>query len=121
MVLKADFANRTRCRIHQNDRVFPSNFCVFKHLPPRTAISDLRRISGFNLGQILDTVTFDQIPNYSGGSPNTFQYYFDDTGLVELRYGACDPSSALVGWSPGTSNANPGSIDISATPVILWK
>ena len=61
MIIKADLANRACCRIHQNDRIRASNLCVFKQLPPRTAISNLRRISGFNLGQILDTVTFDQI------------------------------------------------------------
>lgn len=67
------------------------------------------------------TVTFDQVPNFSGGAPNTFQYAFDSTGFVELRFGSCDPTAALVGWSPGLGNADPGSIDISATPVILTQ
>ena len=55
MIFKADFANRACCRIHQNDRVSASKPCVFKQLPPRTSIADLRSISGFNFRWILNT------------------------------------------------------------------
>ncbi|MCA8977123.1 MAG: hypothetical protein KDC98_20540 [Planctomycetes bacterium] len=64
-------------------------------------------------------VTFDQVPEYGTSNLNTFQYYFDSTGTVELRYQTCAVSVAGVGWSPGQGNLNPGSIDISAQSVIV--
>lgn len=58
------------------------------------------------------TVTFDQVPESPGTNTDSFQFYFDATGTIEVRYGACSPTTGMVGWSPGTGG-NPGSTDLS--------
>jgi hypothetical protein len=55
-------------------------------------------------------------------SPSTVQFQFDvATGNVTLVIGAFStgsPDAVVVGFSPGGAGPNPGSVDISATPVI---
>jgi len=69
-------------------------------------------------------LTFSGVPEF--GLPanlNTFQYAFYASGVVEMRWQNCAVTArqVLVGWSPGGGTRNPGSIDISATPVILTE
>ncbi|MBM4061608.1 MAG: hypothetical protein FJ265_11015 [Planctomycetes bacterium] len=64
-------------------------------------------------------VTFTNVPQYGTSNLNTFQYAFSAAGIVELRWQSCAVTAAGVGWSPGLNNLNPGSIDISATPIIV--
>ena len=64
-------------------------------------------------------ITFDSVPDYATTNSNTFQYAFSATGQVELRFGNVAPTAGATGWSPGAANLDPGSIDISATPVII--
>jgi hypothetical protein len=49
---------------------------------------------------------------------STFQISLFATGLVEYRYQSCSHTvaPALVGWSPGSSVPNAGSLDLSAGP-----
>jgi len=65
-------------------------------------------------------VTFTGVPEYPSSNSNTFQFAFFASGTVELRWQTCAVTShqVVTGWSPGANNRNPGSIDISATPVI---
>lgn len=75
----------------------------------------------FETDPVLQTavITFDQVPYVSNPAIlNTFQYSFDASGDFEVRYGSCGTGAGFTGWSPGNGNADPGSIDISATPVI---
>jgi len=64
-------------------------------------------------------ITFDQVVNYSTTLPNSFQYHFSQSGIVELIWLSCQVTNAGVGWSPGTNNMDPGSIDISAAGTII--
>ncbi len=65
-------------------------------------------------------VTFDSVPDYgSTTNLNTFQYAFNATGQVELRFGNVAPTAGGTGWSPGGVNLDPGSMDISAAAVII--
>ncbi|MCB9885340.1 MAG: hypothetical protein H6838_07600 [Planctomycetes bacterium] len=59
------------------------------------------------------TVTFDQVMEWPNPFTSTFQFYFDATGTMELRYGACSPADGTVGWSPGMGSSNPGNTDLS--------
>lgn len=65
-------------------------------------------------------LTYTDVPEFGGSNLNTFQYAFYDTGLVEMRWRDCSVTNhqALVGWSPGGGTRNPGSLDLSNTPVI---
>ncbi len=66
-------------------------------------------------------VTFLNVPEFGTTNLNTFQYAFFSSGAVELRFGACSVLNhqVLTGWSPGANNLDPGSIDLSATPVLV--
>lgn len=64
-------------------------------------------------------VTFTNVPDYATSNSNTFQYAFTSTGSVELRFGSVAPTAGGTGWSPGAANLDPGSIDLSATAVII--
>lgn len=64
-------------------------------------------------------VTFDSVPRYGTTNLNTFQYAFHATGQVELLWQTCTLATSAVGWSPGTANANPGSMDISAAGAFI--
>ncbi|MCB9885536.1 MAG: hypothetical protein H6838_08590 [Planctomycetes bacterium] len=65
-------------------------------------------------------ITFDGVPDYGSTTDlNTFQYAFDSTGTVELRFGTMAMTAGGTGWSPGTANLDPGSIDLSATPAFV--
>lgn len=68
-------------------------------------------------------VTFTGVTEYAQTNSNNFQFAFFSTGTVELRWQSCAivGHQALVGWSPGVAQINPGSIDISATPVIFTE
>jgi len=57
----------------------------------------------------------------SPGNLNTFQVAFFANGVVELRFQSCTLAvlQTLTGWSPGVNQRDPGSVDISATPVLL--
>ncbi len=68
-------------------------------------------------------VTFVNVPEFGTTNLNTFQFAFFANGTVEIRFQACSVLGhvVLTGWSPGTSNLDPGSIDISATPVIVTQ
>ncbi|MCU0865184.1 MAG: hypothetical protein MUC36_15465 [Planctomycetes bacterium] len=60
-------------------------------------------------------VTFNAVPNYSGGGTVTFQWQFWATGTVHVIYQAVAGSTeTLVGYSPGGASADPGPVDISA-------
>lgn len=66
-------------------------------------------------------VTFSNVPEYGySGNLNTFQYAFYASGVVEMRWQSCviTGHQALVGWSPGANNRNPGSMDLSALTVV---
>lgn len=65
------------------------------------------------------TVTFDAVPDIGTSNANTFQYHFDSSGIIEVRFGTCATTAGVTGWSPGLGNADPGNIDISAQSVIL--
>jgi hypothetical protein len=65
-------------------------------------------------------VTFTGVPDYGSTTAlNDFQYVFNQNGSIELRFGVCAPTAGGTGYSPGLNNLDPGSIDISATPVIV--
>ncbi|MCB9884317.1 MAG: hypothetical protein H6838_02430 [Planctomycetes bacterium] len=64
-------------------------------------------------------ITFDSVPDYNTTNANTFQYAFDSTGMVELRFGSVAPTAGGTGWSPGMANLDPGSMDLSAAAVII--
>jgi len=64
------------------------------------------------------TITFDQVPDAGSNNANTFQYFFDSAGHVELRFGACAPTLGRTGWSRDNNNVAPPSVDISTVTVI---
>ncbi|MFM1873053.1 MAG: hypothetical protein RL398_2475 [Planctomycetota bacterium] len=64
-------------------------------------------------------VTFTGVPDFGGTVGNDFQYVFNQNGSMELRFGNCAPTAGATGFSPGLNNLDPGSIDISASPVIV--
>ncbi|MCB9886363.1 MAG: hypothetical protein H6838_12785 [Planctomycetes bacterium] len=66
-------------------------------------------------------VTFDSVPDYGSTNPNTFQYAFDASGTVELRFGNMDPTAGTTGYSPGNNNLLPPSIDLSAISVLITE
>ena len=65
--------------------------------------------------------TWNGVPDWNiAGSSNTFQLAFFANGDVEFRFGAMSLLGGggwptLVGYSPGQSSLDPGSIDISAS------
>jgi hypothetical protein len=61
-------------------------------------------------------ITFNAVPNYSGGGTATFQYQFFPNGNVNVVYGAVTAAGNeyLVGFTLGGGAADPGSWDISA-------
>jgi hypothetical protein len=62
--------------------------------------------------------TWLNVPEYANaGNLCTFQAAFSANGIVEYRWrtGGNVTHSALVGWSPGANNRDPGNRDISAT------
>jgi hypothetical protein len=62
------------------------------------------------------TISFTNIPNYSGGGTATFQYQFLPDGTVHVIYQSITAAgnAYLVGYSPGGGAADSGSWDISA-------
>jgi len=62
-------------------------------------------------------VTFVTVPEYGTANPNTFQYAFFNTGVVEIRWQSCTITQpwhhVIVGWTPGNT-LDPGSIDFSS-------
>lgn len=64
-------------------------------------------------------VTFTNVPQYGTSNLNTFQYAFQGSGTVELRWQNCAVTTAGVGFSPANNNRDPGSMDISANPVFV--
>ena len=62
-------------------------------------------------------VTWLNVPNFAGGGTATFQYQFLPNGTVHVLWQAMNPAgnAYLVGWTPGSGAANPGSRDLSAT------
>ena len=61
-------------------------------------------------------ITFNAVPNYSGGGAATFQYQFFPNGNVNVVYGAVTAAGNeyLAGFTRGNGAADPGSWDISA-------
>ncbi len=62
-------------------------------------------------------VTWNQVPEFAAaGTSNSVQLAIDPAGVVEFRWRNCanTRAAALVGWSPGAGNRNPGSRDLSA-------
>ncbi|MCA8952747.1 MAG: hypothetical protein KDE27_24770 [Planctomycetes bacterium] len=60
------------------------------------------------------TITFDQVEEYlNPANTHTFQFHFDGSGRIELRFGACAPGGGVTGWNPAVDSENPGSIDLS--------
>jgi hypothetical protein len=61
-------------------------------------------------------ITFNGVPNYSGGGTATFQYQFFPNGNVNVVYGAVAAAGNeyLVGFTQGNGAVDPGSWDISA-------
>src|SRR6185436_8306986 len=62
-------------------------------------------------------VTWLNVPNYSGGGSNTFQYQFLPNGTVHVLWRAmlAAGNTYLVGYSSGGGALDPGSRDLSAT------
>lgn len=70
------------------------------------------------------TITWENVPNWTATPPaagvNTFQFQLYPSGLVTIAWSGANLSSfgnnggALVGYSPGGTNLDPGSTDISA-------
>jgi hypothetical protein len=61
-------------------------------------------------------ITFNGVPNYSGGGTATFQFQFFPNGNVNVVYGAVAAAGNeyLVGFTRGNGAVDPGSWDISA-------
>jgi hypothetical protein len=60
-------------------------------------------------------VSFNAVPNYSGGGTNTFQWQFYPSGVVHVIYQAVTGTDTpLVGYTRGGGAADPGAMDISA-------
>ena len=61
------------------------------------------------------TLTFDAVPNYSGGGPNSFQMQFEPNGTVHMIWQSLTAAGNdwIVGWSPGGGPLDPGSIDLT--------
>jgi len=69
-------------------------------------------------------VTWTNVPEFGAAANlNNLQIAFFASGVVELRWQACSITNhqVLTGWSPGVAQRNPGSIDISATPLIITE
>ncbi|MFM1872971.1 MAG: hypothetical protein RL398_2393 [Planctomycetota bacterium] len=65
-------------------------------------------------------VTFTGVPDFgSTTNLNDFQYVFNQSGTVELRFGNCAPTAGATGYSGGVNAFDPGQIDISAQAVIV--
>ena len=64
-------------------------------------------------------VTWRDVPEFSGSNLNTFQVEIRSTGVVEYRWltagNVIATHNALVGFSPGAQNGDPGNRDLTAT------
>jgi len=62
-------------------------------------------------------VTFTDVPEFGTQNLNTFQVAFFSSGIVEYRFQNCLQANrqVLVGWSPGSNNRDPGSVDLSVS------
>lgn len=62
-------------------------------------------------------VTWVNVPNFSGGGQNTFQYQFLPNGTVHVIWRAMTAAgnAYVVGWTSGGGAADPGNRDLSAT------
>jgi hypothetical protein len=62
-------------------------------------------------------VTWLDVPNFSGGGTNTFQYQFLPNGTIHVLWRAMTAAgnAYLVGYTPGGGALDPGSRDLSAT------
>lgn len=66
-------------------------------------------------------VTYDNVDTFSVGGTCNLQIVLNGNGIIEYRYGTCvGPVGdyGIVGWSPAGDAADPGSIDLSATPLV---
>jgi hypothetical protein len=76
----------------------------------------------YDAGTQSHVFTWANVPDFNiAGSSNTFQMAFFANGDVELRWGLMSQLGGggwptLVGFTPGVTSADPGSIDISAGP-----
>jgi hypothetical protein len=63
-------------------------------------------------------VTWDSVPQFSGGGANTFQAQFLADGTIKLFWDAANTNNAgpIVGFSQGNVSTDPGGIDLSAVP-----
>jgi len=70
------------------------------------------------------TITWENVPNWTATPPaagvNTFQFQLYPSGIVTIAWSGANLSSfgnnggALIGYSPGGTNLEPGATDISA-------
>ena len=58
-------------------------------------------------------ITFTDVPEYGQTTTNTCQIVLFDTGLMEVRYGACALADCMVGFSSGNGATDPGATDFS--------
>jgi hypothetical protein len=61
-------------------------------------------------------VSWVNVPNFSVGGLNTFQYQFFPNGTVHMLWGTMTSggNGYIVGWTPGRGARDPGSRDLSA-------
>ena len=66
-------------------------------------------------------VTWWQVPEYSNTGANTMQLSFQPSGVIEMKWGALTAADGIVGYSPGHSARDFGSVDVSllTTPMVL--
>ena len=72
------------------------------------------------------TVTWDAVYDFGTSTPNTMQFQFHSSGIVNIVWQTMsnDPlaNGFCVGYSPGGANSDPGATDISAmgsNPIVL--
>lgn len=58
-------------------------------------------------------ITFTDVPEFGGSGANTFQYSFDSSGIIDVKYGAASVADCLVGFSHGNGAASVPPTDLS--------
>jgi hypothetical protein len=70
----------------------------------------------FDVSPAVVRVTWLNVPNYSGGGANTFQYQFLPNGTIHVLWQAMSAvgNAYVVGYTPGGGAVDPGARDLSA-------